>query len=83
MGIEGLVDFERKMGLTGCSIAWGAVAAVGYAARHHLADHAMAVRFEHAWACMEAAFSSLKELKRSYKIGYIHIIMYAYIYIYV
>lgn len=25
----------------------------GYAARHHLADHAGAVRFEHAWACIE------------------------------
>ena len=24
MGLEGLVDFERKLGLTGCSIAWGA-----------------------------------------------------------
>lgn len=54
MGLEGLVDFERKLGLTGCSIAWGAVAGVGYAARHHLADHAGAVRFEHAWACIEA-----------------------------
>ena len=54
MGLEGLVDFERKLGLTGCSIAWGAVAGVGYAQRHHLADHAGAVRFEHAWACIEA-----------------------------
>eukprot|EP00434_Breviolum_minutum_P035266 symbB.v1.2.031211.t1/scaffold3598.1/size53462/1 len=31
-----------------------AVAGVGYAQRHHLADHAGAVRFEHAWACIEA-----------------------------
>ena len=27
MGLEGLVDFERKLGLTGCSIAWGVGAA--------------------------------------------------------
>jgi len=53
-GIEAIVDFDRKMGMAGCSIAWGAVSEVGYAARHHLADHATAVRFEHAWACIEA-----------------------------
>lgn len=105
MGLEGLVDFERKLGLAGCSIAWGVrnlacwelarheteqscagcgtsglstqhyvhishqhqilieasqraeildLGVSGYAARHHLADHAGAVRFEHAWACIEA-----------------------------
>lgn len=54
MGLEGLVDFDRKMGIVGSSIAWGAVAEVGYAARHELASNAMAVRFVHAQAVMEA-----------------------------
>lgn len=31
----------------------------GYAQRHHLADHAGAVRFEHAWACIEVTSDGL------------------------
>ncbi|CAE7867100.1 pyiS [Symbiodinium microadriaticum] len=53
-GIESVVDFDRKMGIAGSSIAWGAVAEVGYAARHSLANTEGAVRFEHAWAVLEA-----------------------------
>jgi hypothetical protein len=34
-------------------ISVGSSCRPGYAARHHLADHAGAVRFEHAWACIE------------------------------
>ncbi|CAE7839104.1 pyiS [Symbiodinium sp. CCMP2592] len=52
-GIESVVDFDRKMGIAGSSIAWGAVAEVGYAARHSLANNEGAVRFEHAWAVLE------------------------------
>lgn len=53
-GIEGLADMSCQLGLPGGSIAWGAVAEVGYAARHHIAEGINAVSFEHAWAVLEA-----------------------------
>lgn len=53
-GLEGLADFCCQLGLPGGSIAWGAVAEVGYAARHNIAEGASAVSFEHAWAVLEA-----------------------------
>ncbi len=36
----------------------------GYAQRHHLADHAGAVRFEHAWACIEVTSDGLLTIDR-------------------
>lgn len=52
--LEQYADFRCVMGSSGGSIAWGAVAEVGYAARHNIASEAYAVSFDHAWSVLEA-----------------------------
>lgn len=48
-------DMNCSLGMAGGSIAWGAVAEVGYAARHNLASNeASSVSFDHAWSVLDA-----------------------------
>jgi len=54
LNMESQAAFRCMLGLPGGSIAWGAVAEIGYAARHDLAKGDFAVPYDHAWAVMEA-----------------------------
>jgi hypothetical protein len=51
--LDAMADFSCAMGMPGGSIGWGAVAEVGYAARHSIGGD-YKVPFEHAWAILEA-----------------------------
>mmetsp|Transcript_69780 Transcript_69780/g.179952 ORF Transcript_69780/g.179952 Transcript_69780/m.179952 type:complete len:589 (+) Transcript_69780:18-1784(+) len=53
-GIDGLIAMTACMGLPGGSISWGAVADIGYAARHNVAAAENSVRYDHAWLALEA-----------------------------
>mmetsp|Transcript_93449 Transcript_93449/g.302594 ORF Transcript_93449/g.302594 Transcript_93449/m.302594 type:complete len:585 (-) Transcript_93449:48-1802(-) len=53
-GIDGLIAMTSSLGLPGASISWGAVAEVGYAARHAVSTAERSVRFDHAWLALEA-----------------------------
>lgn len=53
-GLEGMVGYRNALGLCGTSIAWGAIAEIGYAARHNvLGDTQGYVPFDLSWAALE------------------------------
>jgi len=51
--MERLSHFRSSVGQAGCSISWGAMAEVGYAARHAVTDQMFMVPIEYTWAVLD------------------------------
>mmetsp|Transcript_52330 Transcript_52330/g.147335 ORF Transcript_52330/g.147335 Transcript_52330/m.147335 type:complete len:573 (+) Transcript_52330:112-1830(+) len=53
--LDSQMEFQSWRGMPGASVSWGAVAEVGYAARHSLSDasNQSSVSFDHTWAVLD------------------------------